>query len=348
MAGAAVHGPLHADLGYMSPLPAPGSAAAAGLPQASGGAVGEADGLAPDGAGGQSWTFDHRSTGGSRDQRNAQLDAEGRAAQAARAAGAPDVAWALRDFRATAICDGRPAAGSLSLDREGFVLRQLPSAFAAAGGDFYDPAVVEQGYYPEVEALLLNSAGVDRALVFDHITRDVAPPPGSAATADPRGYVTHVHCDYTEAGAWRRAEQLLGADAAQWAGGGRRLGILQLWRPIGPRPVAQQPLALLDAATVAPAERIQINLQYGDRVGHNYYLAHSPAHRWLYFPEMDSDECVLFKCFDSAPDRAQFCFHTSFVAPPPAGAGGGGGSHRRSIEARALVSWPVEPAAGRL
>jgi hypothetical protein len=48
--------------------------------------------------------------------------------------------------------------------------------------------------------------------------------------------------------------------------------------------------------------------------------------------------CVLFKCFDTAPDRAKFCLHTSFVAPPPADAGGGGGSHRQSIEARAGLS----------
>ena len=218
---------MQAEVGYMTPLPPPGSAEAASVPLA---AKGE-DGLAPtdDGGGAFSYTFDHRTSGASRDIRNAELDRAGRQAAVKRAAGAASE-WTLRDFRAVSIADARQQ-GPTTLDRQGFVLRsdEGDSEFVAGGGDFYDPAAVQAGYYKEVEALLKREAGVDSVVVFDHITRDISPPACSAAAADPRGYVSHVHCDYTEVGAARRAEQLLGTEAAgEWGAGGRRLGVMQV------------------------------------------------------------------------------------------------------------------------
>lgn len=326
-----------AELGYMTPLPPKDSAAAARLPIAKPGE----DGLsASDGTGELVWTFDHRGAGESRDARNSRIDEDGRAAAALRAEGG-EPAWCLRDFRRVAVNDGRQHdSRHFRLDHHGFALVHEESEFAQRGGDFYTPSVVEESYYPEVEAVLRAKAGVDRVLVFDHITRDVAPPASTASAKDPRGYVTHVHCDYTELGAHRRAEQLLGPVVAEeWCSNGRRLGIVQLWRPIAA--VQQSPLALLDASTVNEAERIQIQLQYEARVGLNYYLAHSDTHKWWYFPTMTPDECLLFKCFDSDDSRAQFCFHTSFDlaadTAEPASV-----PHRKSIEVRALVSWPAE------
>lgn len=249
-----------AELGYMSPLPSLGSKQAKELPIAAAGEDG-LSGAAGDGS--LSWTFDHRDSGSSRDARNKKLDADGRAAAVVRAAGGQPP-WTLRDFRMAQIIDARqlPANNSPSLDVQGFKFLSAPSSGFAQVGDFYDPDSVEADYYPEVEAALRREAGVDRVLVFDHITRNPTPPTGSASAADPRGYVTHVHCDYTEVGARRRAEQLLGADAAvEWDSGGRRLGILQLWRPIGPGPVLSNPLALLDASTVDDSEQIEVKLQ---------------------------------------------------------------------------------------
>src|SRR3546814_20266206 len=61
------------------------------------------------------------------------------------------------------IHDLRPLAESLSLDREGFVLRHAPTAVA----DLYDDVAVETAYYAEIEALVKRVLGANRAVIFD-------------------------------------------------------------------------------------------------------------------------------------------------------------------------------------
>ena len=38
------------------------------------------------------------------------------------------------------------------------------------------------------------------------------------------------------------------------------------------------------------------------RIGGIYMLVHNPNQRWYYFPDIDGDEVVLLKCFDSLTD----------------------------------------------
>ena len=77
-----------------------------------------------------------------------------------------------------------------------------------------------------------------------------------------------------------------------------------------------------------------VDLVYEDRTGEIYHGLYNPDHRWYYFPDMEADEAVLIKCFDSARDgRARFNLHTSFDDPnTPEDA-----PARESIETRALV-----------
>ena len=57
-------------------------------------------------------------------------------------------------------------------------------------------------------------------------------------------------------------------------------------------------------------------------------------HRWFYFPQMQRNEALLIKCFDSAEkDLARFTAHTAFDDPtsqPDA-------PRHESIELRTLV-----------
>ena len=65
-----------------------------------------------------------------------------------------------------------------------------------------------------------------------------------------------------------------------------------------------------------------------DRVGENYFAAHSEAHRWYYFPRMLRDEAVLIKCWDSRGEAFAGMLEASrgYDWPPaPEGGGGGGG-----------------------
>ncbi len=68
--------------------------------------------------------------------------------------------------------------------------------------------------------------------------------------------------------------------------------------------------------------------------GETYGVTYNPAHRWFYVPEMQPDEALLLKCFDSATDgRARFAPHTAFEDPTaPADV-----LPRESIEIRTLV-----------
>ena len=59
--------------------------------------------------------------------------------------------------------DARPIAGSLSLDREGFVLIRRPTA----AKDLYDEAEIAAVYYPECERLMKEETGATRVIVFD-------------------------------------------------------------------------------------------------------------------------------------------------------------------------------------
>ncbi|MDH3737908.1 MAG: methyltransferase, partial [Alphaproteobacteria bacterium] len=74
--------------------------------------------------------------------------------------------------------------------------------------------------------------------------------------------------------------------------------------------------------------------RFPHRVGETYRISYDPNNRWFYFPNMNRNEALVFKVFDSATDgRARFTAHTSFEDPntPP------GAPPRESIEMRALV-----------
>jgi hypothetical protein len=78
---------------------------------------------------------------------------------------------------------------------------------------------------------------------------------------------------------------------------------------------------------------VSTDLIYPDRVGEIYEVAGNPAHRWYYFSEMNRDEVLLIKGYDSRIDVARFTPHSAFNHPdtskdaPP----------RTSIEIRSLV-----------
>ena len=112
-----------------------------------------------------------------------------------------------------------------------------------------------------------------------------------------------------------------------------RVQVINLWRPIR-GPLRDAPLAVCDATTVAPGDLVPADLVYRDRVGETYGVTFNPEHRWYYVPDMQPDEALLLKCYDSSTDgRARFAPHTAFedpTAPPDM-------LPRESIELRTLV-----------
>jgi hypothetical protein len=108
-----------------------------------------------------------------------------------------------------------------------------------------------------------------------------------------------------------------------------------VWRPIRGRVLAD-PLGICDGRTIPHEGFILLQRRYRDRTGEVYHIAYNPEHVWFYFPEMERDEALVFKVFDSddsVPTR--FTAHSAFADPntPP------DAPPRESIETRTFAFW---------
>ena len=223
------------------------------------------------------------------------------------------------------VYDGRAIADQLSLEREGFIFIRHETRVK----DFYDETAVRSIYYPETEQLVKLHSGAKRVVVFDHTLRSADSAVREAKQIS--GPVRNAHNDYTEWSGPQRVRDLLPDEAEELLR--RRFAVIQTWRPIR-NPVEREPLAIADARSIGTKELVPSARVYPDRVGEVYHCTFNPAHRWYYFPKMQRDEAIVFKCFDSIKDgRARWTAHCAFDDPasrpdaPP----------RESIEMRTLA-----------
>ncbi|MDH3704244.1 MAG: methyltransferase [Alphaproteobacteria bacterium] len=225
-----------------------------------------------------------------------------------------------------AIHDGRANNDQLSLEHDGFVLTRHETAVS----NFYDEEELQATYDREVEQLVKEFTGATRVVVFDHTIRTNAE--SKRVEEKAREPVRVAHNDYTEKSGPQRVRDLLPADEAE-ALLKRRFAVVQVWRPINTT-VRQMPLAICNAQSIATGDLIASDLKYRDRTGEILQLAHNPDHRWFYFPNMERNEALVFKCYDSLKDgRSRFTAHTAFedpTSPPDA-------PPRESIETRTLA-----------
>jgi hypothetical protein len=230
-----------------------------------------------------------------------------------------------QDPRPVTIRNGRPDAGSFTLDRAGFRFVRHDTKVR----DFFDEDEVRRVYYPEMEALVKVESGASRVLMFDHTLRTADD--DERETRKIREPVSRVHNDYTEWSAPQRVRDLLPQEADDLLS--RRFAIVQVWRPIR-HPVETMPLAICDARSLAPADLVISERRYPNRIGQTYAITHNPAHQWYWFPQMRREEALVFKVFDSLKDgRARWTAHTAFddpTTPPDA-------RPRESIEIRTLA-----------
>jgi hypothetical protein len=247
---------------------------------------------------------------------------------AALTGGMPRVYFKTED-RTVTIRDMRPMRDALSLDRQGFELRRHRTAV----DDFYDDETVRDLYGRELEALLKETTGADRIVVFDY-TRRADAPTGAANPDGSRGPASRVHVDYTMASGPERARDVLGAEEVEriLASGGRIMQV-NVWRPIT-GPVQRAPLALADAESLKSDELIATDHVFPDRVGEIYHVAYGSEQRWYWAPRMARDEVLLIKGWDSLNDgRAKFTPHGAFPLPNQAS----DAPARESIEARTYL-----------
>jgi len=224
--------------------------------------------------------------------------------------------------------DGRRDKSSASLDVEGFKLVSQETVVE----DFYDDVQVESTYHEEVKALLKEVTGAARIEIFDDTRRSSSlEQQRDKNIREPAGI---VHNDYTAASGIKRLRDHLKDDPAEAEQLlQRRFAIVNVWRSIA-GPVVNHLVALCDAATVKPEDLVSVERRADERIGEIQVAMHGSKQRWYTFPEMQMDEALLIKTFDSETDgRARFTLHTSFADPhAPADA-----SPRESIETRCLL-----------
>lgn len=119
----------------------------------------------------------------------------------------------------------------------------------------------------------------------------------------------------------------------------RRSAHYNLWCVTSPPP-QDVPLALCDARSFAREDLILADAVF-DRDGEDlwtmesFVLAHAPRHEWVWFPDMQPGEALLFKTFDSDAEAATCVPHVAFdnpLAPP-------GTRPRSSVELRFIAYW---------
>jgi len=93
--------------------------------------------------------------------------------------------------------------------------------------------------------------------------------------------------------------------------------LVNFWRPILPmsEPCRSNPLCFLDGSTLSEDDFVSVDAKEG---GITTQLKENPNHKFYYFPDMTTDEVVMFKQFHqvrSEPYGRMPTFHTAFTDP---------------------------------
>ncbi len=246
--------------------------------------------------------------------------------------------------------DARPFKARFTLDVEGFVLAERPSAVT----DFFNREEVERLYPNEVSDIVRSLTGATRVAPLGWMIRtsgDVARHQrASAGGYTHRGGVQppagEAHVDFMP----HRAESLAGDIYTKTFPEGKgfsRFIASSLWRTFSPPP-QDCPLAVCDARSVAADEGIPNTMLIVDRLPDEQAMLgeipnessapaaaifhYRPEHRWWYFSNMTREEVLMFKFHDSDRTKALRTPHTAFHDPSFANA-----RTRESIELRTLA-----------
>jgi len=241
------------------------------------------------------------------------------------------------------ILDGR-TAHLPGWEQCGFELVSHTTAASSWGDDD-----LEAVHHQEMEELARRMTGCDAALVSNHIKRG----PEQARQHDDLAPIAFVHSDFAAGyddlvrrsydqperdGAMRALERngLTAADVAAAS----RLVILQFWRNLGAAKM-DFPLGFCDARTVTPSDTrpIPVTDYAGSGVDFEALAVLGPIeaspYRWYAFPELQHDEVVAFRTYDTdLVERGATWFtpHSAFRDPDVEI----GRPARSSIELRAI------------
>jgi hypothetical protein len=224
------------------------------------------------------------------------------------------------DLQAMPLTDGRDIPPSL--DAEGFVLVDHP---ADADSPYYADAVA---------ALVKAQTGADVVVISAPGVKRFSERSPKSKTGNNAMPARFAHVDISDATA-----AIFSSRSAPEGKSFRRAAHYNIWRVLS-APPQDVPLAVCDARSWVADDLILADAIF-DEPGkpewsfEGLVVAHNPAHRWVWFPDMTPDEAIIFKTHDSDPAAPHCVPHVAFDNPVcPADA-----PPRASIEMRAIAYW---------
>lgn len=213
--------------------------------------------------------------------------------------------------RDASISNARVITPPPSLDVEGFTLAGHKSAVQ----DFRDQEEIKSVHVNEIRDLLLGLTGADDVEVrgfgvlrFGERSKDS----GALNNSRPARF---VHIDISDKTAAEWNAKLTVPDGRRI----RRAAHLNVWRVLTPPP-QDVPLAVCDARSLSPDDVHVADAMFDDpdgsgRILHSFEglaVRQSPGQRWWYFPDMRTDEVLVFKTNDTEPGVAHAVAHGAF------------------------------------
>jgi hypothetical protein len=241
------------------------------------------------------------------------------------------------DVRPATFHDARGWSAQPSLFREGVALVRHQTAVR----DFGDRDEVRRVYAQELAELIASATGATRAVGFPFANQRYSPRYAGYNGGDNSQPAHFPHVDVTPATSHGLVDTFMGPREPLEPG--QVLVGYNVWRVLSPPP-QDMPLAVCDARTVTEADLIAADGVYdaGEPpwpTAEAYLVRHNPAHRWLFFSDMRTDEALIFRAYGNEPSYIPGCPHVGFTDPScPADAG-----PRISVEARGYAvfdSWP--------
>ncbi len=204
----------------------------------------------------------------------------------------------------------------LCLDKQGFTVVKHRSDTE----DFLSQDSLNRTYLPELEILIRELTGAQHTVALgSSVVRRSERSTGYLApgTSVPGRF---VHCDYSQGpdGSLYWLNRVLEPHEAA-SRQHRRYAIYNVWRALS-APPHDSPIALCDVQSLKPEDCVAANCVC-DPEGEPEWsfentLYHYGAHqRWAHISDLQRDEALIFKGFDSDSDRAQGVPHAAFNDP---------------------------------
>lgn len=224
------------------------------------------------------------------------------------------------------LTDARPINGGLDLDLQGFRLYKNESAVATTG----TKAELEITYLDEMCGFIQSITGAvhvrpqrDGMILRRNI-------PGGPDGAYPPARFAHQ--DFTDVSEKSFLELSIEHDGPLPPHS--RMAIYQTWRVLSPPP-QDTLLAVADARSVPSSDGVLMDSVLGPEELPSCFFESivykvNPGHEWYYYPDMLADEILVFKGYDTDPNRCVGAMHTAFDVPNR----GPDVIQRESIEAR--------------